>query len=213
MVLPASVVDASLVDQQGRPVTLAAYRGHIIVLVPFLTSCQEECPITTGALLAVRGALVGAGLGTKVDIVEASVDPGRDVPARLAAYAALTRTNWALLTGPPATMAAIWRNFGVYAQPVPEAVPPGTDWQTGRPYTYDVDHTDGFILIGPNLHERFITSAAADLGARSLDPSLARLLDGQGVSELRHPPSGSWTVGQALSAIGWLAGRDIPAPS
>jgi protein SCO1/2 len=211
--LSASVLDAPLVDQHGRPVTLATFRGHILVLVPFLTSCQEQCPITTAALLSIHRALVGAGLGTKVVVAEASVDPGRDVPARMAAYADLTRTSWPLLTGSAETMAAIWRHLGVYAQPVPEGNPPGIDWQTGLPYTYDVDHSDGFILIGPDLHERFVTVAAADLQGRVLEPSLSRMLDRQGVSELRHPSSGSWTVPQALSAIGWLAGRAITASS
>jgi protein SCO1/2 len=209
--LPASVLDAPLVDQRGRPFELAGLRGHVVVIVPFLTSCQEQCPITTGALLAVRRALVDAGLGTKVVVTEASIDPDRDVPARLAAYAALTRTAWPLLTGSSDTMAAIWRFFGVYVQRVPEGEPPGIDWATGRPYAYDVDHTDGFVLIGPGLHERFVTIAAADLQGRSLEPSLTRMLDAQGTTNLRHPSSGSWTVAQALAAIGWLAGRNVPA--
>lgn len=208
--VPASVLDASLVDQLGRPTTLRGFRGHILVLVPFLTSCQEECPITTGALLAIRRDLVAAGLGNRVDLAEASVDPSRDVPTRLDAYARLTGTSWPLLTGSPATMAAVWRHFGILAQRVPEGTPPGTDWQTGRPYSYDMNHSDGFILIGPNLHERFITIAAADLQGQAIEPSLARMLDGQGVTNLHHPQQGSWTVAQALSAIGWLAGRDIP---
>lgn len=209
--LPASVLDAPLVDQLGRPATLRSFGGRILVLVPFLTSCQEECPITTGALLAIRRDLVAAGLGQRVTLAEASVDPSRDVPTRLAAYARLTGTSWALLSGSPATMATIWRHFGVLVQPVPEGSPPGIDWETGQPYTYDVNHSDGFILIGPNLHERFITVAAADLRGRTLEPALMRMLDSQGMGDLRHPEQGSWTVSQALSAIGWLAGRDIPA--
>jgi cytochrome oxidase Cu insertion factor (SCO1/SenC/PrrC family) len=209
--IPASLLDAPLVDQQGRTVTLSAFRGRILVLVPVLTSCQEECPITTGALLSIRRDLSAAGLGPKVVVAEASVDPARDVPSRMSAYAALTGTSWPLLTGPATTMSSIWQHFGVYAKPVPEGNPPGIDWQTGRPYTYDVNHSDGFILIGPNLHERFITVGAADLRGSSLEPSLSHMLSDEGVKDLRHPPSGSWTVPQALSAIGWLAGRNIPA--
>jgi protein SCO1/2 len=211
LAVPPAVLDAPLVDQFGRSVTLRAFRDHVLVLVPFLTSCQEECPITTGALLAIHRDLVAAGLASRVVVAEASVDPGRDVPTRLAAYARLTGTTWPLLTGAPATMTSIWRHFGVLAQRVPQATPPGIDWQTGQPYTYDVDHSDGFILIGPNLRERFITIAAADLQGRQLEPSLSRMLDGQGSVDLRRPPSGSWTVAEALSAIGWLAGRDVPS--
>jgi len=209
----ASVLGAPLVDQYGRPAPLSSFRGRILVLVPFLTSCQEECPITTGALLQVQRDLSAAGLGDKVVIAEASVDPGRDVPSRLAAYAALTGAGWTFLTAPPQTMAAVWKAFGVYAKTVPEGSPPGIDWQTGRPYTYDVDHADGFILLARNQRERFITVAAADLQGKGLEPSLHKMLDDQGRQDLSQPQSGSWTVAQALQAIGWLAGRTVSSPN
>lgn len=206
--IPSSVLDAPLVDQSGQTRPLSSFRGHDVVLVPFLTSCQEECPITTGAMILIARDLRAAGLAGKVQIAEASVDPGRDVPSRLAAYSRLTGTSWSLLTGSAATMAALWKWFGVYVQPVPEGVPPGIDWQTGKPYTYDVNHSDGFILIGPNQHERFVTVAAAAL--KTLSPTLSGLLDDEGQTDLHHPPSGSWTIPQALQAIGWLAGKSIP---
>ena len=52
--VPASLVDAHFTDQEGRPVTLRQFAAKAIFLVPFLTSCQEECPVTTGALLDLR---------------------------------------------------------------------------------------------------------------------------------------------------------------
>src|SRR5689334_3038539 len=39
--VPASVLDVPLVDQTGRPTSLAAFRGKIVVFTPFLSSCQE----------------------------------------------------------------------------------------------------------------------------------------------------------------------------
>jgi cytochrome oxidase Cu insertion factor (SCO1/SenC/PrrC family) len=206
-----SVLDAPLVDEHGRPAPLSSFRGRIVVLAPFLTSCQEACPITTGALLRVWRDLSAAGLGHQVVIVEASVDPTRDVPSRLAAYAALTGARWPLLTGPPSTVAAMWKAFGIYVQKVPEGSPPGIDWQTGKPYTYDVDHSDGFILLGRHQRERFITVAPADLRGARLAPALEKMLDSQGRHNLSAPPAGSWTVAQALEAIGWLAGRPVPS--
>ncbi|MHB8330088.1 MAG: SCO family protein, partial [Acidimicrobiales bacterium] len=161
--LPPSVLGAPLVDEHGTPTSLAGFRGRIVVLTPFLTSCQETCPLTTGALLAMQRDVAAAGLARRVVFVEASVDPVRDVPSRLAAYARATGANWPLLTGTPVAMATLWHAFGVYYQQVPEGSPPGTDWQTGAPYAYDVDHSDGFVLLGPDLHERFVTAAAADL--------------------------------------------------
>ncbi len=208
----ASVLDAPLVDQHGRTTSLSGFRGRVVVLVPFLTSCQEQCPITTGALLQVQRALSADGMGHTVAIAEASVDPSRDVPSRLAAYAAATGTGWTLLTGTPQVMTSLWKAFGVYAKRVPEGSPPGVDWQTGQPYTYDVDHSDGFILLGRDQRERFVTVAPADLRGAKLEPSLHAMLDTQGSQNLARPQAGSWTVAQALEAIGWLAGRTVPPP-
>lgn len=88
--VPASIASLPLQTQDGHRVTLRQLKGHVILLAPFLTSCQEECPITTAALLVVQRALRNDGLSNKVDVVEATVDPGRDTPARMEAYAKLT---------------------------------------------------------------------------------------------------------------------------
>ena len=75
-------------------------------------------------------------------IVGVTVDPGRHTPQRMAAYAKLTGVESPLLTAPPATLTALWHRFGIYAQVVSERSPPGIDWESDRPYTYDVDHSD-----------------------------------------------------------------------
>ena len=141
-----------LENQQGLPVTLNQLKGRVVLLVPFLTSCQEECPITTAALLAVHRTIVSERLSKKVAILEITVDPGRDTPQRMTAYARLTESNWPLLTGSPAVLATLWHYFGIYYQKVPEGSPPGIDWETHLPYTYDVDHSDGFVLLDSGLH-------------------------------------------------------------
>lgn len=43
--VPASLLGTPFTDQEGRPVTLRQFAGKAIFLVPFLTSCQEECPV------------------------------------------------------------------------------------------------------------------------------------------------------------------------
>ncbi|HEY1653302.1 MAG TPA: SCO family protein [Acidimicrobiales bacterium] len=200
--MPESLLDASFTDQAARHVTLRQFAGKAVFLVPFLTSCQEECPVTTGALLVLEREMDAQHLERKAAIVEVTVDPGRDVPERMAAYAKLTGVDWSLLTASRATIAALWRFFGIYYQVVPEGSPAGIDWQSGKPYTYDIDHSDGFVLLDPRLHERFI-SAGMVRGVR-VPKSLRRLLDAQGVDDLRHPGGGSWTVDQALNSIAWV---------
>jgi cytochrome oxidase Cu insertion factor (SCO1/SenC/PrrC family) len=208
--VPASVLSIPLVNEHGQTTSLGAFRGKVVVLTSFLTSCQETCPLTTGAFLDMQRDLVAAGLAGKVTFIEASVDPGRDSPERLSAYAHLTGAHWPLLTGTAANLAALWHYFGIYYQNVPEGNPPGIDWQTGRPYTYDVNHSDGFLVFNQNMDERFVTGAAPDLAGHKLQGSLQVLLDAQGFKNLFHPGRDSWTIAEGLQAIGWVVGRNIP---
>jgi protein SCO1 len=200
-----SIATLPLENQKGQPVTLNQFRGRAVLLVPFLTSCQEECPITTAALLSVQRDIGRDGMSKKVAIVEVTVDPGRDTPQRMTAYAGLTGSTWSLLTGSPSTLAALWRYFGIYYQRVPEGSPPGIDWETHLPYTYDVDHSDGFVLLDSGLHERFIAGGMTKVAKIPAD--LSQLLDSEGRANLRNPGGGTWTVNQAVNAIEWALGR------
>jgi protein SCO1 len=196
-------------DQQGRAVSLASLRGKVVVLAPFLSLCQDECPLVTGAFLALQRDVRAAGLGRRVAFVEATVDPGRDSVARLAAYQKEFGANWGLWTGSPASVAAFWRAFGVTYQKVPEDQPPKLDWWTGQPLTYDVVHTDGYILVDPSGRERFVDAGAPDVPG--LSPKLRSLLDRGGVEGLEHPAQPNWTVAGALASISWVLGTNVPA--
>jgi cytochrome oxidase Cu insertion factor (SCO1/SenC/PrrC family) len=192
-------------NQEGQQVMLSEFRGRAVLLVPFLTSCQEECPITTAALLSMRRTIGSDGIAKKVAIVEVTVDPGRDTPQRMTAYARLTGSTWPLLTGTPAAIAAVWRYFGIYYQKVPEGSPPGIDWETHLSYTYDVDHSDGFVLLDSHLHERFMAGGMTKI--TSIPANLKKLLDREGRDNLRNPGGGTWTVSDAVRAIKWAIGR------
>ncbi len=199
----------SFVDAAGRATTLAAFRGKVLVLVPFLTLCQEVCPLTTANLLVVERTLQADHVAGKVAIVEYSVDPGRDTPARLAAYARRTGATWPLLTGSAAQVAAADQFFYVYVQRVPEGTPPGIDWMTGKPLTYDVNHSDGFFLIDRRGHERFATEATPSVPGHRIPAALRSMLDAQGLQNLYAPNGQTWTVPQLLDALGWLLGRHL----
>ena len=108
------------------------------------------------------------------------------------------------------TIAAFWKPFGVEYQIVPEEQPPKIDWFTGKPLTYDVDHTDGYILIDTAGRERFVDATAPDEKGH-LDPKLRGLLDEGGVHELQNPQAPDWTTADALASISWLLGTNVPA--
>src|ERR1051326_1798830 len=85
-----AVPSVPLLDEHGRHVALADYRGKIVVLSPVLTLCHEVCPLTTGAFMSMERAVRRAGLAGRVVFAEISVDPWRDSPARLRAFSRLT---------------------------------------------------------------------------------------------------------------------------
>ena len=205
-----AIPNVRLISSAGAPTSLADYRGKDIVMAPFLSLCQDECPLVTGAFIAMQRDVRAAGLGNKVLFMEITVDPGRDTPARLAAYSKEFDADWVLATGTPANLDALWKYLGVSVQIVPEEQPAKIDWYTGTPLTYDVDHTDGYFLIDASGHERFSDSNPPDLHGQ-LGPKLKGLLNAGGIKNLDDQASPNWTLEQALSSLSWLVGRTIPS--
>jgi protein SCO1/2 len=210
--IPAAITDLPLTDQHGRRVTLASWRGKTVILVPFLTLCSDICPLTTGNLLQVARSLRADQASADVEIVELSVDPDRDNQGRLAAYAHLTGTTWELLTESDPALEEIDRFFGFTFQKVPQDNPPAVDWLTGKPLTYDVNHSDGYVLIDRTGRVRFSTGASPDFHG-TLNPTLHRFLTSLGRQHLAHPPKPGWNPTSALQSLGWVLGRNLPAVS
>jgi protein SCO1/2 len=198
-----------LLDQHGLPVSLETLHGKVVVLAPFLSLCQDECPLITAAFTSLQRDVRAAGLTHRVAFVEATVDPGRDTVARLAAYQKEFGADWDLWTGTPAQIAAFWKPFGVSYQIVAEEQPAKTDWWTGRPLAYDVLHTDGYILIDANGRERFVNASAPNIPG--LSPKLKALLNNGGLHDLTHPLPTNWTTADALSALSWVLGTTVPS--
>ena len=198
----------SLENADDQSTSLAAYRGRIVVLSPFLTLCHEVCPLTTGAFQKLQGELVQAHLARKVVFVEVSVDPWRDTPARLRAFARMTLTRFPLLTGTRTQLARFWHFFGVAYWRSKEGRPADTDWLGGKPLAFDVSHTDGLFLIDTRGRERIVDVGMPDIGAH-LPRALMRLLNTQGHADLVRPQPG-WTLAQVLDDLERLLGQKIP---
>lgn len=210
------VLDQSLVDQAGIPTSLAAYHGKVLIVSDIMTLCQETCPVDTATLVQTARAVERAGLGSQVEFLSITVDPRRDTPARLAAYRAFfapAPDDWKLLTGSTAAISTLWAYLGVYYQRVPEDQPPATDWMTGKPLTYDVNHSDLVFFIDRDGHERFAIDGAGHAEPGTvLAPKLDHFLDPAGRDNLDHPGADTWTAAQALQVIAWLANKRIAPP-
>lgn len=109
---PPGVVahDFTLEDQQGRRVSLSAYRGQVVALV-FLTHDCRACVLVAQQ---VRGALdeLGAKPGLKTVFASARVGPSRAHEVPFLEEASLTgRVEY--LTGTPQELRPVWRAYGV----------------------------------------------------------------------------------------------------
>ena len=206
--VPSSIATIPLTTQAGVTTDLAAFHGKTVLVVPFLTLCQDVCPFTTGNLLVVQHSIDVAKQNGHVALIELSVDPGRDSVARLAAYAKMEGVTWTLARSTPAGTAALEKYFGIEASKQPESSPPGIDWMTGQPLSYDVSHTDGYAVLDARGTERFVSGATPAFRG-TLNPTIRQFLSDDGVASLKNPPRNGWTPAEALSAISWVSGTSI----
>lgn len=166
--VPAAVRDSVLVSASGQRVDLASFADKVVVVSDMMTLCQETCPLDTANVVAAARAVERAGLGDRVEFLSISIDPARDTPQRLAAYRRLFAPapgDWLTLTGTPATLTTMWKDLGVWIQKVPDTPPAPRDWLTGKPLTYDLNHSDEVFFLDPHGHERFLLEGAPHLAS------------------------------------------------
>jgi protein SCO1/2 len=89
--------DFSLTDQTDKTVTLADLKGKVWIADFIFTNCGGTCPMMTDQMRKLKDALPAG-----IRMVSITVDPDRDTPKALAAYAAergAARDRWLFLTG------------------------------------------------------------------------------------------------------------------
>ena len=107
--------DFELVDQNGAKLALADLRGKLVLLDFIFTSCPGPCPMLTSSHVTLQ-RLLPPELRARTRFVSISLDPVRDTPMALRAYA-LERgadlTGWSFLTGDPEAVALVLKGYGV----------------------------------------------------------------------------------------------------
>jgi protein SCO1/2 len=206
---PRAIPAVRLVDDTGAPASFSRWRGRWVVLAPSMTLCHEVCPMTTAALMQLTSQLKAAGLARQVAVVEATVDPWRDSPARLRAYRRLSGADFTMLTGTQPAIHRLWAFLGVYYKRVPQSSPPDVDWMTGKPETFDVSHTDAVFIIDPAGQE-LIADAGMPQVDGQLPPNLRGLLNDTGRQNLAHP-SLAWTANELTEDLYYAMNRSVPA--
>jgi cytochrome c biogenesis protein CcmG, thiol:disulfide interchange protein DsbE len=206
---PKHVPSFQLVDSQGKRYQLHDTRGKWIVLAPSMTLCHEVCPITTGVLQELQSTLARDGIGKDVDVVETTVDPWRDTPARLRAYRREFGVDFTMLTGSQRAIRKFWNWFGVQYYRVREGKPADIDWWTHKPETFDINHTDAVYVIDPHGYLRVADDGMPKLQGKLSKP-LRALLDAEGVGNLERPHL-PWTADQVADDVLNMMGRAIPS--
>jgi len=122
----------TLVDSAGKPFPSSRLAGLPYAIFFGFTHCPDVCPTTLARLVKLRRQLGSDGA---FQIVFVTVDPERDGPTEVGRYAGLFNSPVIGLTGSPAQIARIKKDYGIYS----EKVGTGDD--------YSVDHTATVLLF------------------------------------------------------------------
>ena len=127
----------TLTGADGQPFSSASLNGKPYAIFFGFTHCPDVCPTTLARMVKLRKQL-NAG-ERPFEILFVTVDPERDTPAEVGKYAALFNSPITGLTGSPAVVEQVKKQFGIYSKKVPDA-------QGG----YSVDHTSTVLLFDKN---------------------------------------------------------------
>lgn len=155
--------ELNLRDVDGRPRTLADFRGKVTVIFFGFTQCPDVCP-TTLAELAQARKLLGAD-GARVQGVFVTVDPARDTPEVLKAYVRSFGDDIVALHGSDEEIKVAAKQFKVFYNKVPG--------KTEGSYT--IDHTAGSYVLDAAGRVRLFTRYG--VGAEKLAADLKILLN------------------------------------
>jgi len=147
----------SLPDIDGKPRTLADFKGKVTAVFFGYTQCPDACPTTMAELAQVKKAL-GAD-GDKLQGVFVSLDPERDTPEILKSYLASFDPSFIALRGTPEQTKAAADEFKIFYAKVPGKVEG----------SYTLDHTAGTFVIDTQGNVRLFERYGAGVEAMSAD--------------------------------------------
>ena len=124
----------TLTASNGKPFSSTSLARKPYAIFFGFTHCPDVCPTTLARLVRLRQQL-GAG-DQAFDILFVTVDPERDGPAEVGKYAELFNSPVTGLTGSPAQIDQVKKQFGIFSQKVPDS--------SGG---YSVDHTSTVLLF------------------------------------------------------------------
>ncbi len=128
-----------LTNQHGQRVAESDLRGSFVLLYFGYTYCPDVCALHLN-VMSNSLKLLAEEAAARVQPVFITIDPERDSPEVLAAYAAHFHPRLLTLTGTPEEVAVAANNFGVKFTRAPV--------QSG--HTYLLDHVTYMYLLDPD---------------------------------------------------------------
>lgn len=147
----------TLTDQFGKPVSLAQFRGKVVVLAFVDSQCTTICPLTTQSMMDALKQL-GPAAAKDVQLVGINANPTAITVSDVKNYSQVhgMMQSWHFLTGSLAQLEAVWHNYYIYAGIV-----------NGQ-----IDHTPALYIIDPKGHEQFLYLTPNQYGAVTAQASV-----------------------------------------
>ncbi len=159
-VLPAAghqtAPPVKLTDQSGQQVSLAQFRGKVVIVSANDDECTDLCTLLANDIVAANHDL---GAAAK-NVVWLSINANPYHPQVSAVrswtdqHGLANQPNWYFLTGTPAQLAAAWSEYSVQVQL--------------DPATRTVAHSAQMVYVGPHGNERAVTQFGTAAAATAL---------------------------------------------
>jgi protein SCO1/2 len=108
----------TLVAADGKPFSSQALAGKPYAIYFGFTRCGDVCPTTLSRLVKLRRE---AANDHAMHIVFVTIDPANDGPKEVGQYASLFNAPIIGLTGTEAQIAQVKKQYGIFAEAVPNA--------------------------------------------------------------------------------------------
>ena len=159
------VPDFTLTERSGRALSRADLAGAPWVADFVYTQCQGTCP-----LLSTKMAKLERRVAADVRLVSFSVDPARDTPEVLAAYArryGASPTTWLFATGETKALRdLVGKGFHLAVVDPPPGEPD---------FAGTITHSEKIVLVDADLRIRHYYDGASDAWVDEAVADLARL--------------------------------------
>jgi len=151
-----------LTDQRGQAIKDTDFRGKLMLIYFGYSFCPDVCPTTLNQMVQAVRSLTPEQQA-QIAPIFITIDPERDTVAQMAGYVASFSPALIGLTGTPAQIGVVSKNYHVYVR------------KAGTGANYGVDHSSILYLMGRD--GKFLRHFDGTASAKELAAGLEQALD------------------------------------